>query len=760
MCGWQLVVRWTLPSRQEAIEQIAKIAHRKSGSLCEQRKEMIDDVITASKEVWDQATDDVNLKESAAIFRQFFLIHRAKHPNPVDHLWDAESPIASELSEDEIEVEHSGRRKTIHDQLQIINRQPSWLCTDECDFVLDVVRRADPDTYYPSPAKWDSFTGEFVPWSGTLLSLSYAKHIVWFVVVEQHWVKLEIVKAELECRVFVTGLPCQQSLCEDFAWAIADLCQIPKDEVITHFWASSPPDGLCGWWLLSSIFASKHLQDPVPLHHTQDVLNASRHRQSIHEGRDEAHRSWKQQGANPELQSFCEKARDLFLVRILEGKVSMLFGHAGAQPDGKDNEAKDAKEAKAKKQVQDPLFINDPWARAHARVQNTRWEDLQIPKDNPFVSTNGTSLAQTHRLQLGSQQAGLILATKKHLAEISKTPGKEDLAVLLPAAEKASFGDAAPHLTGPHEVVLEDPAQKTTYKRLVLMFVVRGDVKYKLKTPEVKCSAADFVELVAEIDCRIIAPTDFQHAKADPVPTFRKLILAICPEASDNLTMYGFRNYKPAMGDKATEQLQIICRTHSVHRQKMLEGSGNFGILLRDFIEKPQANTVLPKFWPATASDLHGMLISTKAIPGSAGAALTRRGLALRVWTTHIAQARAKLMHDDARLTDVNRHVIPVVQFESSGWPTAIEVAEVIKAVNTATGCPPVPTRAYRAAGVHCWSLAFGAAPSKVRFTIDVSGSLHEILLVPSTNRFNPKVTNKQHKAKPPGKNKPTFPKN
>ena len=85
---------------------------------------------------------------------------------------------------------------------------------------------------------------------------------------------------------------------------------------------------------------------------------------------------------------------------------------------------------------------------------------------------------------------------------------------------------------------------------------------------------------------------------------------------------------------------------------------------------------------------------------------------------------------------------MPRVQYESSGWPSTIDVSNVIKAVISATTLPPVPTRAYRAAGVHYWSLAFASPPTKTRFTVEVAGGLHEILLVPSTNRYNPKAAN------------------
>ena len=754
MCGWQILARWShhlLPEPQNGSNRHMRILSKR---LTQHQKEMIDEVIIASRETWDQATDFEELKESAAIFRQMFLVHRAKHDDQQATSWDITSETSAEPEISIIEDRAAPIHQLIESQLIFINNRPTWLCTDECDAILENVRRADPETYYPSPARWDPEIGEFQPWTGTLLSFDAFKQIIWLVIIDQHWVQFQIKREGSDFRVLVIGLQSQKMQSEAFASTIADMCHTTRDHIDFHFWISEPPDGLCGWVLLFNIFAAKHVDCPRPPCGTAQVFQISRHRNHLLGATKEAYETWKSLGASSAMLNFCSTARDSFLLRVIEGKVPRCIAHAGAPNESKSDEIK---EVKAKQAVPDPLFVNDPWARKLPKAPSTRWEDLLIPKENPFVSSTGSTMCQTHRLQLATKHEGLTLATKQHLAEISKTPGKGDLAVILPSADKATFGEAETMLQGPYELVLEDPAQKTTYKRLVLLFVVRGTVSYKLKTAEVKCESADFVEIVAEIDNRVIASSEFQRAKAEPIPTIRKLMLAINPALSENLTMYGFRSYRPVPSDKTVEQLQVICRTQRANRATLLEGSGNHGLLLRDFFEKPVNSpdtTVLPKFWSVSANELHSMLISTQAIPGAAGAALTCRGIALRIWTAKIAEARTQLLHDDARLTSLNRHVIPVVQYESSGWPSSIEVGEVIKAVAAATGTPPVPTRAYRTAGVHYWSLAFGETPNKLRFTIDVSGSLHEVLLVPSTNRYNPRVTNKQPGNKQPKKAK------
>ena len=214
--------------------------------------------------------------------------------------------------------------------------------------------------------------------------------------------------------------------------------------------------------------------------------------------------------------------------------------------------------------------------------------------------------------------------------------------------------------------------------------------------------------------------------------------------------MYGLRRSRPD-GETSDSHIQIICRVPRSARSPMLEASGVHALMVRDFVEAstiPQDTTVLPKFLCPTTHNLHDLLITSKGVPGAAGIILARRGLALRVWACHVAKAREIYMADDRRITKDNAHVVPRHTYESSGWPTSIEAPSVIHAVKEATGSPPIPTRAYRAAGVYSWTLAFQDAPSTDRFIIEVGGQLHEVLLVPTQQRYNPKTQHREQATK------------
>ena len=70
-------------------------------------------------------------------------------------------------------------------------------------------------------------------------------------------------------------------------------------------------------------------------------------------------------------------------------------------------------------------------------------------------------------------------------------------------------------------------------------------------------------------------------------------------------------------------------------------------------------------------------------------------------------------------------------QGSPSKLPPGTELPQLIKSTLDATGIAMVPTRTFRAAGVHVWILTAESIPKVTRFTLDVEGTVHEILLQP-----------------------------
>ena len=218
--------------------------------------------------------------------------------------------------------------------------------------------------------------------------------------------------------------------------------------------------------------------------------------------------------------------------------------------------------------------------------------------------------------------------------------------------------------------------------------------------------------------------------KEQPLNSFRSLLFALQPDIEATATFYGIRTTKHPAAAKSGQQLQCMLKIPFAARTPILEASGQSVLLTRDFIDhanEPNDTTVLPRFWPVSAQDLADVRITTKGIEGAAGLIVTRRGLALRIWTKHIAQARQALLPKNARLTDDNRHVIPKLTFQAAGWLAGTDPSSVVKSVLEATGVATAPTRTYRAAGVHTWILTAERMPKENRFSLHADGSTHEI---------------------------------
>ena len=80
--------------------------------------------------------------------------------------------------------------------------------------------------------------------------------------------------------------------------------------------------------------------------------------------------------------------------------------------------------------------------------------------------------------------------------------------------------------------------------------------------------------------------------------------------------------------------------------------------------------------------------------------------------------------------------------------------ASLVDCVLKATKQAPIPTRAFRDAGVHCWTLGFENPPSPEKFAVQINGTTHEILPSPVAGA-QPKGKSKGNASKAKSKDKP-----
>lgn len=97
--------------------------------------------------------------------------------------------------------------------------------------------------------------------------------------------------------------------------------------------------------------------------------------------------------------------------------------------------------------------------------QNAKWDELQLAKDHPFVTADGSTLPQMHK-----KVAVEANQTYRNFASGHR--------------QGSLYGELATRIEGPFETIVFDAGTSSSYKRLVHMLVVVTDkVLYKLAKP-------------------------------------------------------------------------------------------------------------------------------------------------------------------------------------------------------------------------------------------------------------------------------------
>lgn len=196
--------------------------------------------------------------------------------------------------------------------------------------------------------------------------------------------------------------------------------------------------------------------------------------------------------------------------------------------------------------------------------------------------------------------------------------------------------------------MLDDPKQKSSYKRLVQFLLIDGDVKFALPKPTCSFTTPLVSELVFELDSRCTDKQLLTYLQQQPLNHFReKAIESFGASAVDAAQYYGFRICRnPPAGDGA-HQLQCIVKVHAKLRAQLISASGTLSqIFVRDFLDRsvqPSETTVLPRFWPVSPTGLHQIIATAQGLPGFAGLQITKRGIAVRAWTSKLAEAERSL---------------------------------------------------------------------------------------------------------------------
>ena len=763
VCGWNLLFRWY--TRCNAIESIADLSNHYD--LPGNYADIVNFVIQASVEEWRATTMSQYMCHFAVrIRRNFFLqlAHQeARGRESTQTALYVVHPPGTRLPSDQVQetlsiVDYNPiarKNARVQARLQHFSQYPGWMATDEFDYTLDTARAMSPSTLFCPPAIWSSirrdlhFLNDLIP--------DYGAHVIWFIIIDNHWLQVEVYITEQDASFGVTSPPSMRQSVEALIEYLIDVTKVDRNNLQITFIDQSAPPHMCGYQLLY------HIHQRLGI--GSDAVTASQRRQlacapfaaTVYQIQQADRNVWLGAEARDNLVTFATNVRNWFLVQVTENRFPAHYFAAGVEGDvtmqPADPLASKSSVATSKKSAAHPvdiLQIQDPWIKKAPRPAQSRWEDLQIKGTIPFNGSDGKPMTQCHRLQVGPSRGGLILATKIHLADLSKTQGSADLAVLIPIADNIHLPHVAQKLEGPYELSMDDPMAKVAYKRLVMLFVIRGKVSFYLPEPKVKLVTSAVSEIVLEVDARLLPKNEFDRLRDNPIQSFKSLLAEIDSGISQDAVLYGYRTCQAPGGAKTDLMMQCILKLPTAARSKVIEASASGYLLTRDFLERGKQSddtTVLPRFWSSNPNDLHDMRKAIAGVDGIAGIVTTKRGLAPRVWVASIVQARKLLMASDSRLTSDNYHVIPKFTYEMSGWPAATGAQHVVASTLQAIHLAVVPMRTYRSAGVHTWIVATQEKPTAASFSIQINKEIAEILIqeieVPSVQKQKGKGTSK-----------------
>ena len=325
---------------------------------------------------------------------------------------------------------------------------------------------------------------------------------------------------------------------------------------------------------------------------------------------------------------------------------------------------------------------------------------------------------------------------------------------MLPASDNLALPIFQNKLQGPFEVSVDDTSAKIAYKRLVMLFAVRGTIQYKLPEPVAKLTTGAVCEIVLEVDGRLITKSELDRIKENPIASFKALLGQIAPKIDNSAVLFGYRVGHHPGGSKQDPLLQCVLKAPHGVRTPLIEASGMTPLLTRDFLDKgrnSEDTTVLPRFWPPTITELSNIRKTVGGTEGLAGLVLTRRGLAPRVWVAQVGKARAQLLADDPRVLPENINVVPKYTFSLAGWPAATGAQHVVTSTLQALRIPVLPLRTYRAAGVHVWIVTTDKKPTS--FPLQINADVVEIL-IQEVEHGPPKQGKGNSKGTQKGKNK------
>ena len=611
----------------------------------------------------------------------------------------------------------------------IYRTHPGWATSDEIEFFMSYFL---PESFCPPVLHHDLsiIAAGVKPMSDQVQRFVALR--------EGHWVGIEVICNAVEhtCRVVILQAP---ATAQQYWTTFAEEFVVPlgfRPIIIVDTTRTRP--GMCGWELLHRWIVADFAAPP-------DFHIPAQKRQFLDLILEESTRAWQTAGASPMLRAFAANLRRAFL---LVGGLQVLQPCSAVSLGGMEGQPQPDPTAPAV----DPWQFDDPWASKKKVMKQSKWEDLQLQSDHPFVGKDKSSIPFAQKQQLSTNRGGIAFVSKGNLQRAKEVVPKEPCALLLPIIDPTDPLAKMPNLTGPFEVIVFDSALNQEYKRQVHLVVITPEVHFSLPTPSITMTLAAVCEMVLECDARLTTKEIFHSFYDNPLSKFKAMLKEACSDPIWNhAAIYGYRVVQEHSKEKHDMVHQCLLKVQQKHRTPLLAASGNGDLIVRDFIPKGQQVedlSIIPRFWPIDRVNKADLIKAASSITGYRGIAVTKRGLAPRFSTDALATARDLLLPQDDRICAVNKAMIPKVNMDSLGWPAEILAKDIVSAVFQTTKVPCIPTRSFRRAGVCAWTLSFEKTPEVSKFSVRVNDKTFEILLTPVSFKLPPKGKGKGKSSK------------
>ena len=379
MCGWILLRRWLLASGANDT-----LAARDDGfrRLSIYHKNMIEEVLAASMEEWISHDAPVDLRSLALRLRRHFFVSLASTPPhvpatnvPLRVHFVGPTDAATVHARPSLGAHPEVPGFAIVSRLQDLSRNEGWLASDELNFLLDPLRLLFNQILFIPPGRWYEDRNDLVLFQDRQVDFRFHEHSIWFVIVEEAWIKFDLIAQGDRFALFVH---CHQEFVEllpRFVVYIANALEVHASFVHAIHVLQVSPHGLCGWALVYDLFWRAGILLPDASFACRNALLNTRHHDLIVRIQQESHDEWRRL-AEPALSNFCIPARAAFLGRVLQGFFDSHRGAAGGPTDAGTKKA-GADASTPAPMLVDPLVANDPWKQPK-KLFGSRWEDYTV----------------------------------------------------------------------------------------------------------------------------------------------------------------------------------------------------------------------------------------------------------------------------------------------------------------------------------------------------------------------------------------------